>query len=126
MNHMIFGAGAHRASIRATMFSRSDRGICWMSGKVDEPQIVTSAFVNGSAAELVVALARQLHEDYGNITDYALGQGPSALLGDEPPLLTDEGPRQLVSAEPRQRERRVAERWRCPMARLAASVTSAL
>ncbi|MER5211970.1 cell division protein FtsK [Streptomyces sp. NPDC002838] len=80
-NDMVLGTGAHKAGIRATMFSRSDRGICWMSGEGDDPQIVASAFVDGPGAEGVVARARQLREEYGNITGHALGQGPSASRG---------------------------------------------
>lgn len=33
VNDMVLGTGAYKAGIRATMFSRSDRGICWMSGE---------------------------------------------------------------------------------------------
>jgi len=80
-NDMVLGTGAYKAGIRATMFSRSDRGICWMSGEGDDPLIVASAFVDGPAAELVVARARQLREEYGNVTGHALGQGPSASRG---------------------------------------------
>jgi S-DNA-T family DNA segregation ATPase FtsK/SpoIIIE len=80
-NDMVLGTGAYKAGIRATMFSRSDRGICWMSGEGDDPLIVASAFVDGPAAEGVVARARQLREDYGNVTGHALGEGPSATVG---------------------------------------------
>ncbi|MGW4022844.1 cell division protein FtsK [Streptomyces sp. NPDC005009] len=80
-NDMVLGTGAYKAGIRATMFSRSDRGICWMSGEGDDPQIVASAFVDGPGAEAVVARARQLREEYGNITGHALGEGPSATVG---------------------------------------------
>jgi S-DNA-T family DNA segregation ATPase FtsK/SpoIIIE len=76
-NDMVLGTGAYKAGIRATMFSRSDRGICWMSGEGDDPVIAASAFVDGPAAELVVARARQLREDYGNITGHAIGEGPA-------------------------------------------------
>ncbi|MFJ4623049.1 cell division protein FtsK [Streptomyces sp. NPDC088812] len=80
-NDMVLGTGAYKAGIRATMFSRSDRGICWMSGEGDDPLIVASAFVDGPAAEGVVARARQLREDYGNVTGHALGEGPAATVG---------------------------------------------
>ncbi|MGW6462603.1 cell division protein FtsK [Streptomyces rubiginosohelvolus] len=80
-NDMVLGTGAYKAGIRATMFSRSDRGICWMSGEGDDPQIVASAFVDGPAAEKVVARARKLREAYGNITGHAIGQGPEASAG---------------------------------------------
>lgn len=86
-NDMVLGTGAYKAGIRATMFTRSDRGICWMSGEGDDPAIVASAFVDSPGAEKVVARARLLREEYGNVTGHAVGQGPSEtssldLLGD--------------------------------------------
>ncbi|USQ86989.1 cell division protein FtsK [Streptomyces phaeoluteigriseus] len=80
-NDMVLGTGAYKSGIRATMFSRSDRGICWMSGEGEDPAIAASAFVDGPAAEVVVARARQLREDYGNISGHAIGEGPSASRG---------------------------------------------
>ncbi|WP_019073259.1 cell division protein FtsK [Streptomyces hokutonensis] len=80
-NDMVLGTGAYKAGIRATMFSRSDRGICWMAGEGDDPVIVASAFVDGTAAELVVVRARQLREAYGNVTGHAIGQSPSESRG---------------------------------------------
>ncbi|MFI6123260.1 cell division protein FtsK [Streptomyces sp. NPDC051064] len=80
-NDMVLGTGAYKAGVRATMFSRSDRGICWMAGEGDDPQIAASAFVDGPGAEKVVARARQLREDYGNITGHAIGQGPEKSAG---------------------------------------------
>jgi S-DNA-T family DNA segregation ATPase FtsK/SpoIIIE len=86
-NDMVLGTGAYKSGIKATMFSRSDRGICWMAGEGDDPVIASSAFVDAVGAEAVVVRARQMREEYGNITGHAIGQGPSAapgmdLLGD--------------------------------------------
>lgn len=80
-NDMVLGTGAYKSGVRATMFSRSDRGICWMAGEGDDPLIVASAFVDGPAAEGVVARARELREAYGNITGHAIGEGPSQSRG---------------------------------------------
>jgi S-DNA-T family DNA segregation ATPase FtsK/SpoIIIE len=80
-NDMVLGTGAYKAGVRATMFSRSDRGICWMSGEGDDPLIAASAFVDGPAAEGVVARAREAREAYGNVTGHAIGQGPSESRG---------------------------------------------
>jgi S-DNA-T family DNA segregation ATPase FtsK/SpoIIIE len=80
-NDMVLGTGAYKAGIKATMFSRSDRGICWMSGEGDDPRIVSSAFIDATGAELVVARARKMREEYGNITGHAIGEGPSATVG---------------------------------------------
>ncbi|MER6782716.1 MULTISPECIES: cell division protein FtsK [unclassified Streptomyces] len=80
-NDMILGTSMYKAGYRATMFSRSDRGICWMAGEGDDPRIVSSAFVDAVAAEQVVARARQVREEYGNVTGHAEGTGPAAGTG---------------------------------------------
>ncbi|MFE9602012.1 cell division protein FtsK [Streptomyces hokutonensis] len=80
-NDMVLGTGAYKGGIRATMFSRRDLGICWMSGEGDDPRIVSSAFIDGPMAEQVVARARKMREEYGNVTGHALGEGPSETVG---------------------------------------------
>ncbi|MGK3110389.1 cell division protein FtsK [Streptomyces sp. WAC05858] len=80
-NDMVLGTGAYKAGIRATMFSRRDLGICFMSGEGDDPRIVASAFVDGPKAELVVTRARKMREEYGNITGHAIGEGPEKSAG---------------------------------------------
>lgn len=80
-NDMVLGTGAYKSGIKATMFSRSDRGICWMSGEGDDPRIVSSAFIDATGAELVVTRARKMREEYGNITGHAIGEGPTERKG---------------------------------------------
>jgi S-DNA-T family DNA segregation ATPase FtsK/SpoIIIE len=80
-NDMVLGTGAYKSGIKATMFSRSDRGICWMSGEGDDPRIVSSAFVDAPGAERIVARARKMREEYGNVTGHALGEGPAETAG---------------------------------------------
>lgn len=80
-NDMVLGTGAYKGGIRATMFSRRDLGICWMSGEGDDPVIVASAFVDAPKAEQIVVRARKMREEYGNITGHAAGQGPAAAPG---------------------------------------------
>ncbi|MER6460276.1 cell division protein FtsK [Streptomyces sp. NPDC001228] len=75
-NDMVLGTSMYKSGYRATMFSRSDRGICWMAGEGDDPRIVASAFVDAVAAERIVARARQAREAYGNVTGHAIGNGP--------------------------------------------------
>ncbi|WP_405563449.1 cell division protein FtsK [Streptomyces sp. NBC_01180] len=86
-NDMVLGTSMYKAGYRATMFSRSDRGICWMAGEGDDPRIVASAFVDAVAAEQVAARARTLREEYGNVTGHAIGQGPKT--ADSADILTD-------------------------------------
>jgi S-DNA-T family DNA segregation ATPase FtsK/SpoIIIE len=80
-NDLILSTGAYKSGIRATMFSRRDLGICWMAGEGDEPRIVSSAFIDAPKAELVVARARKMREEYGNVTGHALGEGPAKVAG---------------------------------------------
>ncbi|MER8159553.1 cell division protein FtsK [Streptomyces sp. NPDC094472] len=80
-NDMVLGTSMYKAGYRATMFSRSDRGICWMAGEGDDPRIVSSAFVDAVAAEQVATRARQLREEYGNVTGHAIGKGPEKTTG---------------------------------------------
>lgn len=80
-NDMVLGTGAYKSGIKATMFSRSDRGICWMSGEGDDPRIVSSAFVDAPGAEAIVTRARKMREEYGNITGHAIGEGPAETAG---------------------------------------------
>ena len=76
-NDMVLGTSMYKAGYRATMFSRADRGVCWMVGEGDDPRIVSGAFVDANGADQVVARARKMREEYGNITGHALdGSGP--------------------------------------------------
>ncbi|MFF3454288.1 cell division protein FtsK [Streptomyces sp. NPDC002730] len=77
-NDMVLGTSMYKAGFRATMFSRSDKGICWMSGEGDDPRIVASAFVDAVGSEQVVARARVMREEYGNVTGHAIGQQPES------------------------------------------------
>ncbi|MGW4028495.1 cell division protein FtsK [Streptomyces sp. NPDC004838] len=80
-NDMVLGTSMYKSGYRATMFSRSDRGICWMAGEGDDPRIVASAFVDAVAAERIVARARTAREAYGNVTGHAIGHGPESTGG---------------------------------------------
>ncbi|MCT4355883.1 cell division protein FtsK [Streptomyces sp. Je 1-79] len=82
-NDMVLGTSMYKSGYRATMFSRSDRGICWMAGEGDDPRIVASAFVDAVAAEQVVGRARQARAEYGNVTGHAIGKGPDKTAGSD-------------------------------------------
>ncbi|MFJ9346226.1 cell division protein FtsK [Streptomyces sp. NPDC101237] len=87
-NDMVLGTSMYKSGYRATMFSRSDRGICWMAGEGDDPRIVASAFVDAVAAERIVSRARQAREAYGNVTGHAIGNGPET-TGNGSDILAD-------------------------------------
>lgn len=80
-NDMVLGQSMYKAGVRATMFARSDRGIAYMAGEGDDPRIVSGAYVDADQAEAVVARARAMREEYGNITGHAVGEGPAATPG---------------------------------------------
>ncbi|MFG3486617.1 cell division protein FtsK [Streptomyces sp. NPDC047972] len=82
-NDMVLGTSMYKSGYRATMFSRSDRGICWMAGEGDDPRIVASAFVDAVAAEQVVTRARKAREEYGNVTGHAIGKAPEKTGGSD-------------------------------------------
>lgn len=112
-NDMVLGTSMYKAGYRATMFSRSDRGICWMAGEGDDPRIVCSSFVDAVAADTVAARARKMREEYGNITGHAIGKGPENIAA-EYNLLADVLAVVQVDEEKIWNEKvaaRLAERW---------------
>jgi DNA segregation ATPase FtsK/SpoIIIE, S-DNA-T family len=75
-NDMVLGTSAYKNGVRATMFTRSDRGIGYLAGEGDDPQIVRSFYIDAPAAEHVVARARGLRERAGTLSGHALGEDP--------------------------------------------------
>jgi S-DNA-T family DNA segregation ATPase FtsK/SpoIIIE len=75
-NDMVLGTSAYKNGVRATMFARSDRGIGYLAGEGDDPQIVRSFYVDAPTAEAIVARARRLRERAGTLTGHALGEDP--------------------------------------------------
>ena len=70
---MVLGTSMYKNGIRATMFSRRDKGIGYLAGEGDEPVIVKTFNIDGPAAEALVTRARAAREKYGNITGHAAG-----------------------------------------------------
>lgn len=89
-NDMVLGTSAYKNGIRATTFGPRDKGIGYLVGAGDEPQISRSAYIDGPAAEAIAARARALREAAGTITGHAAGEhderaaeGPRrSILGD--------------------------------------------
>jgi DNA segregation ATPase FtsK/SpoIIIE, S-DNA-T family len=73
-NDMVLGTSAYKNGIRATMFARADRGIGYLAGEGDDPQIVRCFYVDAPAAERIVARARAAREQGGTLSGHALGQ----------------------------------------------------
>ncbi|WP_240686893.1 FtsK/SpoIIIE domain-containing protein [Amycolatopsis suaedae] len=77
-NDMVLGTSAYKNGIRATTFGAKDKGIGYLVGAADDPQIVRSYYIDGPAAETIVGRARTLREKAGTITGHAAGEAPEA------------------------------------------------
>ncbi|SCF33969.1 cell division protein FtsK [Micromonospora mirobrigensis] len=73
-NDMVLGTSMHKSGIKATMFSRRDRGIGYLAGEGDDPTITRTFYIDGPTAEQVVRRARALREKAGTLTGHAAGQ----------------------------------------------------
>src|SRR5581483_11029759 len=72
-NDMLLGTSAHKNGIKATMFTRRDLGIGWLSGEEAEPTITRTFYVDGPGAEVVVTRARAVRDAAGTLSGYAVG-----------------------------------------------------
>ncbi|MHA6628358.1 FtsK/SpoIIIE domain-containing protein [Pseudonocardia sichuanensis] len=75
-NDMVLGTSAYKNGIRATTFGPKDKGIGYLIGAGDEPQIARSAYIDAPTAEAIAARARALREAAGTITGHAAGDTP--------------------------------------------------
>ncbi|WP_112133319.1 cell division protein FtsK [Glycomyces dulcitolivorans] len=73
-NDMILGTSAYKNGIRATMFTKRDRGVFYLVGAADEPLIVKGAFVDGPKGEAIAARARALRIARGTLSGHAAGE----------------------------------------------------
>jgi len=72
-NNMVLGDGMFDNGIKATMFSRRDRGIGYLAGEGDDPTIAKGAYVDAPGAERIAIRARAMREKAGNLTGHAAG-----------------------------------------------------
>ncbi|GLI41524.1 S-DNA-T family DNA segregation ATPase FtsK/SpoIIIE [Glycomyces algeriensis] len=79
-NDMILGTSAYKNGIRATMFTKRDRGVFYLVGAADEPLIVKGAFVDGPKGDAIAARARALRIERGTLTGHAAGQTTTAAV----------------------------------------------
>jgi len=99
-NDMVLGNGLHGNGIKATMFSRRDRGIGYLAGEGDDPVIARTFRIDNPTAEQVARRARTLREAAGTITGHAAGHmvdtaavRRDTLLDDLAVILTDSEPK---------------------------------
>ena len=82
-NDMVLGTSAYKAGIRATMFARTDQGICYFAGEGADPVIARTAYLNAPTAETVVARARAARLAAGLLTGHAAGIEPEPDQADQ-------------------------------------------
>lgn len=75
-NDMILGTSAYQNGIRATMFTKRDRGVYYLVGAGDEPQIVKGAKIDAPQADAIAARARALRIARGTLAGHAAGETP--------------------------------------------------
>lgn len=88
-NDMVLGTSAYRNGVRATMFTQSDKGIGYLVGAADDPQITRSSYLDGPASDRVADRARALREAAGTITGYAAGEDTTPATEQADTLLAD-------------------------------------
>lgn len=77
-NDIILGTSAYKNGTRATMFTRADKGVGYLVGEADDPQIVHTAYIDGPTAETITARARSARAAADRITGHAAGITPHA------------------------------------------------
>ncbi len=73
-NDMVLGTSMYKNGIRATMFSRDDKGVFYFAGEGLSPAIVRGYGFDMPASKVIVARARTMREAAGRLTGYALGE----------------------------------------------------
>lgn len=87
-NDMILGTSTYKNGIRATSFTKSDKGIGYLVGAADDPQIVRGYYLDNPAAEVICERARKARIDAGTLRGIAAGQQPERRDAADP-LLDD-------------------------------------
>lgn len=75
-NDMVLGTSAYKNGLRATTFGPRDKGIGYLIGASDDPQIVRTDYIDAPTAEAIITRARVAREAAGTITGHAAGEHP--------------------------------------------------
>ncbi|WTU05193.1 cell division protein FtsK [Kitasatospora sp. NBC_00070] len=77
-NDMVLGTSSYKRGVKATTFSRDDKGIAYyVGGEGADAQIVRCVFVDAPAAETIAQRARAAREIAGLLTGHAAGTDQS-------------------------------------------------
>jgi S-DNA-T family DNA segregation ATPase FtsK/SpoIIIE len=73
-NDMILGTSTYKNGIRATMFSKRDKGLGYLVGAADEAQITKTYYLDGPTVERIIDRAHAGRVAAGTLTGHAAGQ----------------------------------------------------
>jgi len=73
-NDMVLGTSMYRNGVRATTFSKLDKGIGYLVGEADDPQLARSYYVDNPAADRIADRARAMRKAAGTLSGFALDQ----------------------------------------------------
>ncbi|HEX4246603.1 MAG TPA: FtsK/SpoIIIE domain-containing protein [Pseudonocardia sp.] len=88
-NDMVLGTSSYKNGLRATVFGPRDKGIGYLVGAGDSPEIARSAYIDGPGAEAIAARARGLREKAGTLTGHAAGETTTSSDGPTRSILSD-------------------------------------
>jgi S-DNA-T family DNA segregation ATPase FtsK/SpoIIIE len=109
-NDMVLGTSAYKNGIRATTFTQSDKGIGFLVGSSDEPQVVRSSYMDGPESDRIADRARALREKAGTITGHAAGQEMDRTTSQDRSTLLDDIAAVIAADEPKVWSETVADR----------------
>lgn len=73
-NDMVLGTSSYKNGVRATMFTKSDRGIGYLVGATDAPVVGRTYYLDAAATDAIVARAYLARERAGLLTGHAAGE----------------------------------------------------
>jgi S-DNA-T family DNA segregation ATPase FtsK/SpoIIIE len=73
-NDMILGTSRYKGGVRATQFGVKDKGIGYLVGATDDPQITRTFYIDGPTSEKVADRARAARLARDGLTGYAAGK----------------------------------------------------
>lgn len=73
-NDMVLGTSMYQNGVRATTFTAKDKGIGYLVGNADDPQLARSAYVDNPAADAITDRARAARHAAGTLSGHALGE----------------------------------------------------
>jgi DNA segregation ATPase FtsK/SpoIIIE, S-DNA-T family len=98
-NDMILGTSSYKNGLRATTFTKRDKGVGYLVGAEDDALIVRSCYIDNPTADKVADRARVLRKQAGTLTGYAIGEeqdtGPAVSLVEDVASILQPGEERL-------------------------------